>query len=340
MTRGGLFGLLGGLILMFGCSVMLAVQAADTGLLFKDDCSTLSGLSSGKVICWDRTANQLKKWNGSRWDSDVTGFGIRNVKDFGAKGDAVENSSCTINATSNSISCTNAIFNPATDAGKLIAVERAGSGHAAPSAPTIALNTDSTSDQVTAGAHKYKFALRYRWGLTAASAASSEITHEGTHTSTTVMLSTPPVTWVAIRAAGTGYVVGETITYSGGTSTTAAQATVKAVGLSGEVKALEIAAYGVYRVVPSNPVSTTASAAGTGLTVDIWWLDTSGTFSQRTPYQPPRSALTYKGVRRSKSIETRWQTPTRTTGWPTSGRTIHLHKGTLFPFKTKSPTRG
>lgn len=73
----------------------------------------------------------------------------------------------------------------------------------------------------------------------------------------------------AIDAAGTGYQVGDTLTISGGTETTAAQIGVTAVS-GGEVTAYKVLIPGVYSVVPSNPVSVTGGH-GTGFELTATW---------------------------------------------------------------------
>jgi hypothetical protein len=73
----------------------------------------------------------------------------------------------------------------------------------------------------------------------------------------------------AVSAAGTGYVVGDITTLSGGTfSPTAAKARVTSVGGSGEVTGLVIEEGGAYTVNPSSPASTTGGT-GSGLTVSV-----------------------------------------------------------------------
>jgi len=71
-----------------------------------------------------------------------------------------------------------------------------------------------------------------------------------------------------INAVGSGYVVGDVLTLSGGTSTTAATLTVMKVGGAGEIELLEITERGVYTAFPANPVSLTGGT-GTGASADI-----------------------------------------------------------------------
>ena len=88
---------------------------------------------------------------------------------------------------------------------------------------------------------------------------------------------TPPT----INAAGTGYVVGDIVTLSGGTSSIAAQLEVLTVGGSGDVTSLKIAQSGVYTVNPGNPVSTTGGT-GTGLTVNCTFVSNGWTTHRRS----------------------------------------------------------
>jgi len=81
-----------------------------------------------------------------------------------------------------------------------------------------------------------------------------------------------------IQSGGTGYVVGEIITFSGGTFTTAATVTVTTVS-TGVVTGVSISEEGNYTVLPSNPVSTTASASGTGATFNPTWIPRTSTLS-------------------------------------------------------------
>lgn len=71
-----------------------------------------------------------------------------------------------------------------------------------------------------------------------------------------------------VAAGGTGYVVGDTLTLSGGTSTVAAQFQVATIGGSGEVLTVTLAEPGAYTSNPSNPVSTTGGT-GSGCTLDV-----------------------------------------------------------------------
>lgn len=74
----------------------------------------------------------------------------------------------------------------------------------------------------------------------------------------------------ATPAGGTGYVVGDTLTLSGGTSTTTAQVKVAAVNGSGAPTALAIARCGVYSVRPTGFITLTGGT-GTGATCTAIW---------------------------------------------------------------------
>lgn len=72
------------LTLLVGLLLSVGTCASDKALVFQDDCSAVSGPATGEVLCFDRRANVLKIYDGTRFISDVTGTGILNVKDFGA----------------------------------------------------------------------------------------------------------------------------------------------------------------------------------------------------------------------------------------------------------------
>lgn len=83
----------------------------------------------------------------------------------------------------------------------------------------------------------------------------------------------------AVATAGTGYVVGDEITLSGGDFTIAAVAEVLTVGGSGEVLTARIRNGGLYQNAPSNDVSTTGgSGSGCELTCTF---DTNGWVRRR-----------------------------------------------------------
>ena len=65
---------------------------------------------------------------------------------------------------------------------------------------------------------------------------------------------------------GSGYAVGDTVTVSGGTYTQQASGVVTKVGSGGEIRGVKFTTPGVYTVLPSSPVSTTTSGAGSGWT--------------------------------------------------------------------------
>lgn len=72
-----------------------------------------------------------------------------------------------------------------------------------------------------------------------------------------------------VSAAGTGYVVGEILTASGGTFSTAARFAVTVTGGGGTVAAIQLLEPGNYSVEPSNPAATTATGSGTGCTLTL-----------------------------------------------------------------------
>jgi len=71
-----------------------------------------------------------------------------------------------------------------------------------------------------------------------------------------------------VASGGASYVVGEVLTISGGTASVTATATVTKVS-SGAVTEVVVLEAGAYSSNPSNSVSTTASASGTGCTLDL-----------------------------------------------------------------------
>jgi phosphotransferase system HPr-like phosphotransfer protein len=74
---------------------------------------------------------------------------------------------------------------------------------------------------------------------------------------------------VTVQAAGTGYVVGNTLTVVGGTFSVAAQLRVDAINGSGGVTATSfVNTAGAYSVLPTNPASVTGGA-GSGATFNI-----------------------------------------------------------------------
>jgi hypothetical protein len=73
-----------------------------------------------------------------------------------------------------------------------------------------------------------------------------------------------------IASAGTGYAIGDTITLSGGTFSSAAVLTVATLSGSG-VATFTVTSAGIYTVLPSNPISTTTSGSGTGFQLTGSW---------------------------------------------------------------------
>jgi hypothetical protein len=72
-----------------------------------------------------------------------------------------------------------------------------------------------------------------------------------------------------VISGGTGYTVGDTLTFVGGTFTTVATVVVSTVS-SGVITAVTNSATGVYSVIPSNPISITGGT-GTGATFNASW---------------------------------------------------------------------
>lgn len=83
----------------------------------------------------------------------------------------------------------------------------------------------------------------------------------------------------AIATGGTGYVAGNILTVSGGTSVVAAQIEVLTVGGSGEVLTARIRNAGLYTTTPANDASVTGGS-GTGATFTLSW-GTNGWTSRR-----------------------------------------------------------
>jgi hypothetical protein len=72
-----------------------------------------------------------------------------------------------------------------------------------------------------------------------------------------------------ITSGGTGYAVGNVLTFVGGTSTTTATVTVSTVS-SGVITAITVSNGGVYTVAPTNTISVTGGS-GTGATFTALW---------------------------------------------------------------------
>lgn len=90
----------------------------------------------------------------------------------------------------------------------------------------------------------------------------------------TMKAAASPSTATSVYAGGTGHAVNDILTVSGGTFTTAARFTVTAV-TSGVITAVSLLTAGSYTVLPTNPVATTSSGAGTGATLTVRWTGTS-----------------------------------------------------------------
>ncbi len=75
------------------------------------------------------------------------------------------------------------------------------------------------------------------------------------------------ITAVVVAAGGASYVVGDVLTLSGGTSTTAAQVTATAVA-AGVVTSVALTRAGLYTIFPANAVATTGGS-GAGCTINI-----------------------------------------------------------------------
>jgi len=117
--------------------------------------------------------------------------------------------------------------------GTVTALTRTANGSAYTSPPTIAISAPTTAGGVQA------------------TATSALALNAGTPT---------------ITSGGTGYSVGDVLTFVGGTFTQAVQLTVSTVS-SGAITGVNISLNGIYTVLPSNPISTTVSpAGGTGAT--------------------------------------------------------------------------
>lgn len=174
------------LLAVWGLVSVQVLDAGAGGISFAGHCGGLRRPgpdAAGRQLCWSRPKQQLMVWNGARWvPADTTALGIINPKAYGAKGDVIWDKTCTITARSNTLVCRSGQFKQA-DVGKTILVPQAGAGHPAPVAPTVTLMTDSTTGQMTAGNHRYKFVRVFASGTTAAGNASAAVTNDGTHTS-------------------------------------------------------------------------------------------------------------------------------------------------------------
>jgi hypothetical protein len=96
--------------------------------------------------------------------------------------------------------------------------------------------------------------------------ASAPTTAGGTTASGTTNISNN-VTTATITSGGTGYTVGDVLTFVGGTFTLASQVTVSAVS-SGVITGTTTIVGGIYTVAPTNPISVTGGT-GTGATFTL-----------------------------------------------------------------------
>lgn len=86
----------------------------------------------------------------------------------------------------------------------------------------------------------------------------------------TIAVQSQIVTVQSVCTAGANYAVGDSITLTGGTTTTAPILTVSAIGSTGGVTAVNITNAGVYAGTPNNPVGQgTTSGSGTGANFNI-----------------------------------------------------------------------
>jgi len=85
-----------------------------------------------------------------------------------------------------------------------------------------------------------------------------------------------------VNAAGTGYVVADKVSLSGGTSTIVGEVEILTVGGSGEVTSLKISQSGVYTSTPGPTGITTTGGTGSGLTLDCTFVSNGWTTQRRT----------------------------------------------------------
>lgn len=115
---------------------------------------------------------------------------------------------------------------------------------------------------------------------------------QGSGTTATATVATVSIPYIEnINAAGTGYAVGDTITLVGGTRSVTAVGTITKVAAGGGVQGIKMTTPGNYSVLPSSPIATTTSGAGTGLTitpkVSILTITVTGAGSNYLPFLPP-----------------------------------------------------
>lgn len=152
-------------------------------------------------------------------------------------------------------------------------------------------------------------ALQTRDGITAHTATVASITvlegglysgaitltlsaPQGSGTTATATVATVSIPYIEnINAAGTGYAVGDTITLVGGTRSVTAVGTITKVAAGGGVQGIKMTTPGNYSVLPSSPIATTTSGAGTGLTitpkVSILTITVTGAGSNYLQFLPP-----------------------------------------------------
>lgn len=102
------------------------------------------------------------------------------------------------------------------------------------------------------------------------------------------------VVTATVSAGGSGYAVGNVLTISGGTSTTAATVTVATVS-SGAVLTVTISNAGAYTAVPTNPAATTGGA-GSGATFTLsFGINNAFTITQAGTGYVEQPTITFSG---------------------------------------------
>lgn len=122
-------------------------------------------------------------------------------------------------------------------------------------------------------------------------------------------------------AAGSGYVIGDTLTLTGGTYTEVAKLTVASINSGGSIATVTVAAAGAYTVYPTSPVSVTGGT-GTGATLNAVW-------GNQNPTETRAYVCTYVDIFGQESAPTDGATGTGETDgvWSISG----------FAFPTTNP---
>jgi hypothetical protein len=69
--------------ILIGLLLCAPAGAADPAPVFRDDCGAV-GSGSEPAVCFDRTTNTLKRYDGTRLVSDLAGARLLDVRDFGA----------------------------------------------------------------------------------------------------------------------------------------------------------------------------------------------------------------------------------------------------------------